>query len=354
MINKKKLIYLLSLCLSLSIFATPVEAKTDLAGKILLQVESVGEAWYVLPDSQLRVYLGRPAQAFAVMRDYGLGIKSSDLELFLKDSFPQKLSGRILLAVEKNGEAYYINPDDLKAHYLGRPADAFKVMRDLGLGISNEDLIYIPSRDSFSPGEIVDRENAQKEADISLEEEKKIEAEKGEKKEAFEDDDNLPSVANIVIKEDTKLIPYQTDLITFISQAKDIYELVKYVNSHFNLKADNDILVARNYESVYQERSATRADLASLFNFALRAKGYQSGVLRFDDNLVVVFRDDGLPKYLAFSDSGVLVFQHGWSFKQIVTNEQKRLNIVAKKYAFFEGNVSDYRQVLAPYKWINL
>ena len=32
------------------------------------------------------------------------------------------------------------NPEDLKMHYLGRPADAFQVMRELGLGISNDNI----------------------------------------------------------------------------------------------------------------------------------------------------------------------------------------------------------------------
>ncbi len=45
-----------------------------------------------------------------------------------------------MLDVERNGEAYYVNPDDLKGYYLNRPADAFRVMRELGLGITNDDI----------------------------------------------------------------------------------------------------------------------------------------------------------------------------------------------------------------------
>ena len=48
--------------------------------------------------------------------------------------------GKILINVEKNGEAYYINPQDRKAYFLGRPADAFEVMKRLGLGITNENI----------------------------------------------------------------------------------------------------------------------------------------------------------------------------------------------------------------------
>jgi len=110
-----------------------------LSGRILLQVESHGEAWYVNPVNDSKYYLGRPADAFAIMRQLGLGISNQDYVSF-NGQAPARLSGRILLRVENHGEAYYVNPLDLKMHYLGRPADAFAIMRGLGLGIANTDL----------------------------------------------------------------------------------------------------------------------------------------------------------------------------------------------------------------------
>jgi hypothetical protein len=56
----------------------------------------------------------------------------------------KQLSGKIILEVERNGEAWYINPVNLRKYYLGRPDDAFLIMRQLGLGISVRDLTYIP------------------------------------------------------------------------------------------------------------------------------------------------------------------------------------------------------------------
>jgi hypothetical protein len=111
-----------------------------LAGRILLQVEQNGEAWYLEPTSLTRRYLGRPADAFNVMRELGLGVAHVELTLYLDSGFPSRLSGRIMLDVERNGEAYYVYPETLRGHYLGRPADAFQVMRELGLGISDNDL----------------------------------------------------------------------------------------------------------------------------------------------------------------------------------------------------------------------
>ncbi|MCK5510076.1 trypsin-like peptidase domain-containing protein [Candidatus Parcubacteria bacterium] len=110
------------------------------SGNILLQVEKNGEGWYVYPDNEKKYYLGRPADAFNIMKNLGLGIKHGELNGYLNSKFPIGLSGKIMLDVEQNGEAYYVNPNDLKGYYLNRPDDAFKIMRELGLGITNSDI----------------------------------------------------------------------------------------------------------------------------------------------------------------------------------------------------------------------
>ncbi len=123
-------------------FSVAEKLSDRLKGRILLQVESNGEAWYINPDNSNRYFLGRPADAFNVMRELGLGISNKDFDSF-NNVAPKRLSGKILLKVEDSGKAYYVNPVDFKMHFLGRPADAFKVMRELGLGISNNDLKQI-------------------------------------------------------------------------------------------------------------------------------------------------------------------------------------------------------------------
>lgn len=114
-----------------------IKLSNRLSGNILLQVEKNGEAWYIYPNDKKKYYLGRPADAFSIMRNLGLGIKHSELAGYLNTKFPSRLSGKILLDVEKNGEAYYVNPKDLKGYFLNRPTDAFKIMREFGLGITN-------------------------------------------------------------------------------------------------------------------------------------------------------------------------------------------------------------------------
>ncbi len=133
---------------SLTVFPPPDPAFSKrMAGAILLQVESKGEAWYVNPADSMRHYLGRPNDAFRIMRNLGLGATHEFIETHRDKEFPTPVIGKILLDVGDSGKAYYIYPKDRRAYYLGRPDDAFKVMRELGLGISNTNLMRIASSD---------------------------------------------------------------------------------------------------------------------------------------------------------------------------------------------------------------
>ena len=115
-----------------------------LLGRILLQVEEKGQAWYLEPISKQKHFMGHPTDAFVMMRRFGLGISEANFSKFEKSGVPTRFSGRIFLRVEAHGEAYYINPVDMKLHYLGRPADAFNIMKNLALGISNANIRQIP------------------------------------------------------------------------------------------------------------------------------------------------------------------------------------------------------------------
>lgn len=122
-----------------------------LSGRILLQVESYGRAWYVDPVSQQRYYLQNGQVAYDIMRSLGLGISNTDLAKIpttLNEngdkSLTQRLNGRIVLQVEERGEAWYINPADGLRYYLRDGNEAYRIMRELSLGISNANLTNIP------------------------------------------------------------------------------------------------------------------------------------------------------------------------------------------------------------------
>lgn len=121
-------------------------------GKILLDVERGGEAWYVSPVSGFRYRLGTPKEAFEAMRTFGVGVSSADLSRIIRvgeagataPAIRPYVSGRILLDVARGGAAWYVDPDTARRHPLGSPTEAFRVMAALGLGIRSIDLAQIP------------------------------------------------------------------------------------------------------------------------------------------------------------------------------------------------------------------
>ncbi len=115
---------------------------SHVAGDILLQVQGRGEAWYVDPVSRQRIFLADGSAVNRLIHSLGLGISNANLAKLLSGnkSLVNRLKGRIVLAVQNRGQAYYINPRDGKAYFLQSGAAALKILASLGLGISNTDL----------------------------------------------------------------------------------------------------------------------------------------------------------------------------------------------------------------------
>lgn len=196
------------------LFARPLTER--LSGWILLQVQSRGEAWYVDPLEQKRIYLPNGQAVFRLIEKRGLGITNEALnripigidtafqlsdsdgdgvsdkleralhfdpfsqdsdrdgyndayeitqgyspqgkqQIIPDDSLIERLKGRILLQVQQRGEAWYLNPQDGKRYYLADAETAYAVMRHLSLGITNNDLMKIPVSDIVLSYETSDR-----------------------------------------------------------------------------------------------------------------------------------------------------------------------------------------------------
>ncbi|MFH1668041.1 MAG: CARDB domain-containing protein [Candidatus Komeilibacteria bacterium] len=119
-----------------------------LKGRILLQAEENGEAWYVDADTEKKFYLKDGDAAYTALQAFGLGITNADLAQIPTEgsnatgnsALIERLKGKILLQVEGNGEAFYVNPETGQRHYLRNGAEAYRIMRELSLGITNDDL----------------------------------------------------------------------------------------------------------------------------------------------------------------------------------------------------------------------
>ena len=112
-----------------------------LSGRILLQVESRGEAWYVNPRDQKRYSLGRPDDAYALMKKLSLGISEQEFASWSKGA-PSWAVGGLYIRPQSHGEAYYVDFNQ-RWNYLGSPQDAWLLFRSKGLGITNLDLSKI-------------------------------------------------------------------------------------------------------------------------------------------------------------------------------------------------------------------
>jgi len=154
--NKSLLILFLTFATVIGLIPFHVTMAEDLSsklkGRILLQVESKGEAWYVNPKDSKRYYMANGSEAYNIMRTLGVGIVNKDLNKIKADKiFAKKNSGKIFLQVESRGEAYYVDING-NANYLKDGNAAYQIMRNLGLGIKTVDLskIELSNKDKTS------------------------------------------------------------------------------------------------------------------------------------------------------------------------------------------------------------
>ncbi|MBU2509048.1 thrombospondin type 3 repeat-containing protein [Patescibacteria group bacterium] len=67
-----------------------------------------------------------------------------------------RLKGRILLQVESHGESWYLNPKDGKRYYMKDGDAAYQIMRYLSLGITNVDLSSITVNEKFDANPVAE------------------------------------------------------------------------------------------------------------------------------------------------------------------------------------------------------
>ncbi|MBU4216795.1 hypothetical protein L6270_03140 [Candidatus Parcubacteria bacterium] len=164
-----------------------------LKGRIIVTPQGHGEAYYVSATEKKVYYLGDNSQALRVMQGLGTGTNSATLQKVstgygkltgydtdrdgLPDNFesligtnpgtfntdgdrysdkteidnnydptvgngkkltmPANLKGRIFLQVDRDGEAWYMNPVDEKKYWVNTQDDMSNLIKKFGLGVSN-------------------------------------------------------------------------------------------------------------------------------------------------------------------------------------------------------------------------
>ncbi len=123
------------------------ELANRLKGRLLLQVESRGEIWYVNPVDNAR-YEITILNSLPIFRKFALGISTEDLNKIplihqsISRSFGLNLKGKLLLDVESRGRIWYVDFDGFR-HEV-RQDNLLNIFQKLSLGISNKDLNQIP------------------------------------------------------------------------------------------------------------------------------------------------------------------------------------------------------------------
>ncbi len=128
-------------------------------------------------------------------------------------------------------------------------------------------------------------------------------------------------------------------------------QIVNYLNNNYILK-DSDLLLASEVDG---RAELSLADFAYYTSKLLKEIGIEADVIRYESadlvNLVLIFRYNDLPQYIAFTTNGLVVKHHGWSFKDLIISEEERLNIEILRFLYFPFGYNDFREAVPPFNW---
>ena len=117
-----------------------------LRGRILIQTESHGEAWYVDQVSGAKYYLSDGAAALVALKKRAVKVSQATLKRIPVGTLPltsvkrpvaNTLRGRILVI---GSELWHVNPVDGKRYAISNANAVGRLIRAVGLGVSNNNL----------------------------------------------------------------------------------------------------------------------------------------------------------------------------------------------------------------------
>lgn len=149
----KKIVFiiLLSLILAPPVLAASITAKS-LAGQIIYVPGEINEFWFVNSKNFQRSPVLDFKVALNVFKNKFIGLSEAnfkklvavgDMPIKSDLALAKKLAGRIILRVDKNGAAWYINPTDLKKYDLSASSTFFNNLPLLATKVSATQLAQI-------------------------------------------------------------------------------------------------------------------------------------------------------------------------------------------------------------------
>ncbi len=131
-------------------------------------------------------------------------------------------------------------------------------------------------------------------------------------------------------------------------------KIIAYLNKNYILINKLD-WSARELDEIINDNSLSLADFAYFTSYLLKEIDLEPGIIKYEadnfNNLLVIFRDNDLPKYITYTQGNFLMYHHGWSFNDLMKTEKLRLDISINRYAYFPGNAINFSEPISPYQW---
>lgn len=129
------------------------DIKARYSGSVLVENDGFDKHyWYVNPEDKERYLLKDGKSVSQLLKTFGTGIHDKDLEKIASNensanadyNLSHKMRGQILLQVESDGQAWYINPLDDFRYHIANGKNGFDTLKSLAIEISEEKLKVIP------------------------------------------------------------------------------------------------------------------------------------------------------------------------------------------------------------------